>query len=122
MLGPQREPESEADAPDEVYRYARVVGIYHTFVRHNSANPLFPGNKKIDFLRVRWYRDDTKQIEYGVAAKRLQRLCFYPEGDTNAYGFVNPDDVIRGAHIIPAFAYGRVAASEAEWKYYYAMP
>ncbi|KAG6840446.1 hypothetical protein H0H93_004646, partial [Arthromyces matolae] len=61
--------------------------------------------------------------------KRLPRLRFLSNGDPEAYGFLNPDEVIRGSHIIPAFHYGStgeqvasIARGEDElddWCYYY---
>ena len=44
-------------------------------------------------------------------AKRLQHLEFFNQDNLiNAFGFIDPDCVIRGAHIIPAFAYGATEA------------
>ncbi|KAG6881381.1 hypothetical protein C0992_001204, partial [Termitomyces sp. T32_za158] len=61
--------------------------------------------------------------------KRLYRLEFYPDSDPDAYGFLSPDEVIRGAHIVPAFQYGATEPSPLslacnndefdDWLYYY---
>ncbi|KAK7014596.1 hypothetical protein R3P38DRAFT_2456313, partial [Favolaschia claudopus] len=31
---------------------------------------------------------------------------FFPDSDPNAYGFLDPDEVIRASHLIPAFHHG----------------
>jgi hypothetical protein len=59
----------------------------------------------MEFLWVRRYRID-KSWRAGLKRKRLHRLEFLPDSDPNAFGFLDPDEVIRGAHIIPAFACG----------------
>lgn len=92
------------------YLYARVLKILHVNARLVSA----PSTASIDFLRVdvlwvRWYRLDHSHPS-GFKAKRLPRLEFVPYDDEGeCFGFVNPADVVRGAHIIPAFAHGRTA-------------
>ena len=43
-----------------------------------------------------------------LTTKRLHRLEFVPESaDDDPFGFVDPSDVLRGCHIIPAFVYGQ---------------
>ena len=37
---------------------------------------------------------------------RLPRIGFVPYGSADPYGFIDPDDIIRGVHLIPVFAYG----------------
>ena len=53
---------SQEDHPDaHPYWYACIIGIYHTFVRHESS----PDPFLIDFLFIRWY---------GLDLDRLSRL------------------------------------------------
>lgn len=54
---------------------------------------------------MRHYKRD-KTHRAGFKRKRLHRLQFLPEDDPEAFGFLDPDEVIRGAHLIPAFFYG----------------
>jgi hypothetical protein len=96
-------PESD-DAAAHSFVYARILGIYHADVIHNVPGAA-PVPAPIEFLWVRWFRLDGKHIG-GFKRKRLHRLEFVPDSEPGAYGFVNPDDVIRGAHLIPAFHYG----------------
>lgn len=44
---------------------------------------------------------------FGVKVARLPRVGFVPETDPYAFGFLDPDVVLRGCHLIPAFHYGR---------------
>jgi hypothetical protein len=54
---------------------------------------------------VRRHRLD-RTWQGGFKQKRLHRLEFLPADDPDAFGFLDPDEVIRGAHIIPAFSAG----------------
>ncbi|KAF5384836.1 hypothetical protein D9615_000907 [Tricholomella constricta] len=118
---------SHQDDTDHPFAYARILGVFHADVTHNV-----PGNSRvpvsIEFLWVRWYRRDPT-YRAGFKRKRLHRLEFLPDSDPDAYGFLNPDEVIRGSHIIPAFYYGptetfapslaRAADELDDWVYYY---
>ncbi|KAJ7049332.1 hypothetical protein C8F01DRAFT_1183929, partial [Mycena amicta] len=85
----------------------------------------------MEFLWVRWFRRDTGYRCIPDMA-RLPRMEFMDHADDEAFGFLDPDHVIRGAHLIPAFHYGRtqellpksIARQESEedqdWTFYYA--
>ncbi|KIO11155.1 hypothetical protein M404DRAFT_40698, partial [Pisolithus tinctorius Marx 270] len=62
----------------------------------------------------------------------LPCISYYPHDDlTNAFGFVDPNDVICGVHIIPAFHWGRTTSllppsiahhkskNNEDWDWYY---
>lgn len=89
------------------YWYARVIGIFHCLVRHRGLDGSDGDFQRVEFLWVRWYTDPVN--ECGWAKKRLPRLRFVQHDKPDAFGFVNPADVIRGIHIIPAFYYGRTS-------------
>ncbi|KAI0695116.1 hypothetical protein C8T65DRAFT_584576, partial [Cerioporus squamosus] len=98
---------SRSDGDDaHPYIYARVVHIFHINVRlYGSPMHEF---ERMDVLFVRWFRLD-KSHPGGMKEKRLHRVEFVPCGsEDEAFGFVNPADVVRGSHIIPAFAHGKV--------------
>lgn len=42
---------------------------------------------------------------------RLPKVAFVDESDPDSFGFLDPDQVIRGAHLIPAFSAGRGISS-----------
>lgn len=84
----------------------------------------------MDVLFVRWFRRDGSPA--GFSAKRLQHLEFFDKDSLDeAFGFLDPDSVIRGVHIIPAFAYSRTDTLlgpsfvrkeeelDTDWRYYY---
>jgi len=42
----------------------------------------------------------------GMNCARLPKVAFVDESDHDAFGFLDPGQVIRSAHLIPAFASG----------------
>lgn len=89
------------------YLYARILGIFHARVRHVGKLSKSADEQHINFLWVRWFDRDLT-YKAGFAAKRLHRLEFQADGDGDeAFGFLDPDWVVRGSHLIPAFAHGR---------------
>jgi hypothetical protein len=81
----------------------------------------------MDVLFVRWFKRDNTPS--GFTAKRLQRLELFEDESPDAFGFIDPECVIRVVHIIPGFAYGRsrrlveptIARREEDpdWNFYY---
>ncbi|KAF9470573.1 hypothetical protein BDN70DRAFT_821197, partial [Pholiota conissans] len=94
---------SHEDDPDaHPYWYARIIGIFHAVVRHpDHQDPV-----SMDFLWVRWYGKDPEH-QSGWRAKHLPRISFVEEDAYMPFGFLDPADIIRGCHLIPAFSYGR---------------
>jgi len=86
------------------YWYARIVGIFHAMVLQTGPKSKSREPKKMEFLLVRWFGLDTNEIG-GWKAKKLHQIGFV-EGD-EAFGFVDPADIIRGVHLIPRFSLGR---------------
>ena len=83
------------------YWYAQVVSIFHAMVRLNRPQMAFREFRRIEFLWVRWYGLDTT-AKSGFAARRMYQVGFV-EGD-DAFGFIDPADVLRAVHLIPRFA------------------
>ena len=128
LMSHENESNEHASHP---YWYARVIGIFHADVRHSG-----PLSKSADFLRmeflwVRWFGRDLNWTG-GWGTKRLHRVGFITCDDLDdSFGFVDPNDVVRAAHLIPAFAHGRtpefMSASiarnpkenDTDWLYYY---
>jgi len=113
------------DDPSHPYMYARVLGIY----RVRALYPSMAAPANMDVLWVRWLQIDRTH-RAGWKAKRLYRVQFVPSPEEGAFGFLDPNDVIRGAHVIPCFDKGTIAnplppasrwdyPSKANWKYYY---
>ncbi|KJA14397.1 hypothetical protein HYPSUDRAFT_142984 [Hypholoma sublateritium FD-334 SS-4] len=100
-----RSPVTEAGA--EPYWYARVIGIYHANVW--AENPAIIGGRtarRMDFLWVRWFGDEPG-YRSGFRKARLPKIGFVESTDEFAFSFVDPANVIRGCHLIPAFNAGR---------------
>ncbi|KAF7300934.1 hypothetical protein MIND_00656300 [Mycena indigotica] len=92
-------PEGDTSHP---FSYAQVLMICHANVLRKSN----PTPQHVDFLWVRRYAFD-KGYKSGFKRKRLHRVHFIPETDSNAFAFLNPDEVIRASHLVPAFAHGK---------------
>ena len=127
MLLSHEESNDEVDA--HPYWYARVIGIFHVNVIHNGST--LP--KRMNFLWVRWFGRDTL-FNAGWTARKLHRVGFLNANcDSGAFGFLDPSMVIRGVHVVPAFAHGQTADllhppqsvarlplnEESDWQYYY---
>ena len=86
------------------YWYGRILGVYHANVHHVGQSSQ---SRKMEFLFVRWFgRDRTPTA--GWKTKRLHRLAFVPGNSEQAFGFINPSQIIRAVHLIPAFKWGKV--------------
>lgn len=108
------------------YAYARVLGIYRLEVLHG---PTMSDTVSMDVLWVHWFEID-KTHRAGWKAKRLYRIKFIPSLKDSAFGFLDPEDIVRGTHLIPGFHHEhRVHSSddpasiwdckESDWKNYY---
>lgn len=111
------------------YWYARVLGIFHVNIHHTTPHSTTPQIQKVYFLWVRWFGRDLTHSA-GWSARRLHRVGFLPPDSPGAFGFLDPSDVIRGVHLIPAFAHGTVDElgksvarrpndDDEDWHYYY---
>ncbi|KAG1864616.1 hypothetical protein C8R48DRAFT_656144 [Suillus tomentosus] len=96
----------ENDNDRHPYWYARVVKIFDLDVwyRAQGATSVWAPTR-MNVLFVRWFGRD---IEYkaGWSAKRLYCIGFFKHDDPEGFGFVDPDQVIRGVHLIPGFEHG----------------
>ncbi|KAK7054049.1 hypothetical protein R3P38DRAFT_2500851 [Favolaschia claudopus] len=138
ILNPRTHSDVMSLPPDDnsshPFSYAQVLGIFHADVVNTAPESKTKTLQPMDFLWVRRYRLDSSW-RAGFKRKRLCRLEFLPESDPQAFGFLNPDEVIRGSHLIPAFAHGRTEhlltsdsigrlpreglTEDEDWRYYY---
>ena len=101
--------EGEDESNPHPYWYARVIGIFHVFVQTRDPNTtMFSGAKRFDVLHVRWFGWNLG-VPAGWKAKCLQQIGFLPANNPalEAFGFLDPAQVIRGVHLLPRFAGGR---------------
>ena len=109
------------------YAYAKVLGIYRLDVLHG---PTMSDEVTMDVLWVRWLKID-KTHRAGWKAKRLYRVKYVLALEDDAFGFLDPDDIVRGSHLIPKFNHGHKMHApgdptslwdpekESDWKSYY---
>jgi hypothetical protein len=115
-------------AVDHPFRYGRVLGVYHVNVVYTGPGMLNYEPHRFEFLWVRWYRT-VDAFRTGWDARKLDRLQFARMAEDDAFGFVDPSDILRSCHIIPAFASGRLhadgkglshcARDSSDWVAYY---
>jgi hypothetical protein len=113
----------DGEAPHP-YWYARVLGVFHAKVFHPRSR--LP--ERMEVLWVRWFGRDP-EWNSGPKHLRLDRVGFVPEGDPDAFGFVDPAQVIRACHLIPAFSRGMTTSllgpssardsARGDWTNYY---
>jgi hypothetical protein len=83
---------------DDRFFYMRVIGIYHAQVNVlGRSEPLI-----VDFLHTRRLAIDTNR----KTRKRLPCVGFLSLADEEAFGFLDPNDVVRAAHLMPAYHWG----------------
>lgn len=104
--------ESRSNHP---YWYARVLRIFHVNVLDLRSSGASPQKTQMEILFVRWF-DPVRRYRSGIKAARLPKVAFVPETDDSAFGFINPALVVRGVHLIPAFADGCVRQSAQRQK------
>ncbi|KAF8067028.1 hypothetical protein FPV67DRAFT_1562486 [Lyophyllum atratum] len=88
MLNCKFSPSSEDPEPSHPFLYAKCLGIFH-------INALY-----IEFLWVRYY--DMASMG-GWKARKLDEVRLASSGNQDAFGFVDPSDVLRACHLIPSF-------------------
>ncbi|KAF8952881.1 hypothetical protein BDZ97DRAFT_1604319, partial [Flammula alnicola] len=112
------------------YWYARVIEIFHARVLHVGPLSRSSQPQRVEFLFVQWFGRDLDH-RAGWKAKHLHRVGFVAE-DQNPFGFLDPLQVVRGIHLIPAYAHGRTSAAlgpskiarpfaltQEDWRCYY---
>jgi hypothetical protein len=127
MLLGRNEDDSSVDQ-QRPYLYARVLGIYHVNATYVGTGMVDYRSHRIDFLWVRWYQHVDKSFSLSGQAP-LDSIRFPPMVEPDAFGFVDPDDVLRCCHVIPCFARGlqhsdgrgisHCAQDKLDWKSYY---
>jgi hypothetical protein len=110
--------------------YAQVLRIYHVNVVYTGPGTLDYRSRRFDFLWVRWYRNIANApTARSWETYKLDCIRFPPMGDDDAFGFVDPADVLRSSYIAPSFSSGllrsdgvslsRCAQDSKDWGRYY---
>ncbi|KAJ1309331.1 hypothetical protein OPQ81_004992 [Rhizoctonia solani] len=86
------------------FLYAKVLGVYHAEVSYRQHAP-----RRMDFVHVRWLYYDY-ECPGGWDIFRLDCVGYKPccsdEDNLDSFDFVDPNDIIRTAHLIPDFQTG----------------
>ena len=113
---------------DHPFCYARVLGIFHANIIYTGLGSKDFKSRRIEFLWVRWF--EVIQDRFSLWEQlALDTVRFLPMDNKDAFDFVDPTNVLRGCHIIPSFADGRLhrdgvamsrwANDSDDWKRYY---
>jgi hypothetical protein len=118
------------------YQYARIIGIYHVNLIYNNPTTHQYCTQRMDFLWVRYLKPlDNRPVQKGWTLACLDQLQFSPTDNPDAFGFVDPAQVVRACHLIPKFALGQhvqvngnlrlgsqsqSAEDSRDWRVYYA--
>lgn len=113
----------------DFFCYGRVLAICH--VEAVYVGPGMEGYRphRVEFLWVRWYRHTGQASEGDWSARKLNCIQFMPMNMDDAFGFIDPSEVLRGCHIVPKFAKGKLhvdgkglshcARDQSDWVEYY---
>jgi hypothetical protein len=91
------------------YWYAHMIGIFHTLVSLSHPGIKRKSPSRMEFLWVRWFGVEPGRYRHGFHLGRLPKIGFVESSDEYAFTFLDPEKVIRGAHITPAFSEGRTS-------------
>ena len=122
--------ETETKKSCHPFLYARVLGIYHVNVVYTGPGMVSYEPMKLDFLWVRWLNvslDSSYSVKHLKQAS-LDCLTFPPMATDGAFGFVDPELVLRCCHLLPMFSEGKrlkdgvglsnLARDNQDWRYY----
>ncbi|CAA7265767.1 unnamed protein product [Cyclocybe aegerita] len=100
-------PEDPASNTSDPYWYGQVLGIYHAKV-NTSLPEVWKGSeiRWMYFLWVRWLGTEPNYC-YGFMQGHLPMVSFVPSMQDGSFGFLDPSHIIRGCHLMPAYALGR---------------
>jgi len=106
MLAAQQE-----DRPAHPFYYGRIFEIFHVEAfLHSKGSRVTrsPQIRTVPIVRLRWFASDLSQP---LHRRRLHRITFLggvheTHWDPASLAFVDPSDIIRTMHAIPAFIFG----------------
>jgi hypothetical protein len=93
--------------PQHPYWYAHMLSIYHMDVLLNIEGPIKKHHIKV--LYIRWLAPLIGH-QSGMACAWLPKVAFVEDTDYDAFGFLDPTQVIWGAVIsqIPGLSYSQI--------------
>ena len=121
LVNPRSHPDIMVVSPDSEtndtspFWYARVLKIYHVDVWTSHPDVRDHSTHSINILWVRWFGSEPR-YNWGFSRSRLPKIGFVEWNDPFAFTFLDPAHVVRGCHLIPAFAEGRTSILLPEGK------
>ena len=105
-INPDSHPDIMMLAPQSYghpYYYARVLSIHHVYAGIVPADQIAPESwQQFYVCFVRWF-----EVDFDALRPRRPIPLRWARLDEDAFGFVNPDEVIRASHIVPVAMHGR---------------
>jgi hypothetical protein len=92
--------------------YGHVLGIYHVNVVYNGPGMLDYQPRRIEFLWIRWY-EPVESAPLPWRKMKLDRIRFPPVDSDDAFGFLDPSDVVRTCHVIPRLTSGKASERDS---------
>lgn len=121
LVNPRSHPDIMVVSPDSEtndaspFWYARVLKIFHADVWTSHPDVRDNSIRSMNILWVRWFGSEPG-YNWGFKRHRLPKIGFVEWNDPFAFTFLDPAHVVRGCHLIPAFAEGRTSALLPEGK------
>ena len=113
--------------------YGCILGIFHAMVQYTSPHSCSVDPQQMEFLWVWWYGQDLDHVG-GWKAKHLHCVGFVDGEDPATFRLLDPQEVICGIHLIPAFAHGQTAdlllsssmacmqhENDKDWQHFYIL-
>ena len=99
-----KSPETGPNA--QPFWYACIISVFHALVSSSHPGVLEKTLHRMDFLWVRWFGVEPGRYQYGICYAQLPKIGFVESSDPYMFTFLDPAQVIRGAHLTPTFSEG----------------
>ena len=107
MMLAESQDETDSQQPHPFW-YALILGVFHANVVYTGVGMRDYAPRRLEFLWVRWFQRVELPDLAGLGANCLDTVKFLPMARDDAFGFVDPNDALRGSQLIPAFRRGKV--------------